>query len=176
MIFLLLWLRYNIFQAFSSYSLYCSFCTCRLSHGVNTSCLGWAALHGYPSVPWKETIVPSKNAGFGLQEISCCSKNGPFFVTCDGARLFYTSKGIRNQGQSGLRKRDVVSNHSRFASNTVSFRALFKWGHYALTNWKTEDSIFYYIRFTQCFLLPGEDLHHTKFLLFRHLCVFSGMS
>lgn len=75
-----------------------------------------------------------KNTGFRLKEIACCSTNGHHFVNCDGARLFYSSKEIRYPGQSSLRKRDGGGNHSCCARNRVGFRALFMWGHSALTS------------------------------------------
>lgn len=82
----------------------------------------------------RQVCPQKKNTSFGLKENSSCSESGPHFVTCDGARLFYTSKEIRNQEQSSLRKRHVGGNHSCFTSNTVRFRALFMWGNSALTS------------------------------------------
>lgn len=116
-----------------------------------------------------------KNPGFGLKEISSCSRNGLHFVIYDVARLFYTSKEIRNQGQSSPRKRDVEG----FASNTVRFRALFMWGHSALTsligNQKTPYSIISDLH-NLCYSLGRLLITQNSYCLFRHLRVFSRMS
>lgn len=74
--------------------------------------------------------------------------------------------------------KEVAGNHSCFASNTVRFGALFMWGHTALTsltgNQKTPYSIISGLH-NVCYSL-GRNFITQNYCLFRHLCVFSGMS